>query len=204
MRHWNKILFIENNIRIKNLERFRDLVVEYFENSRVDLGAAERIEEPRAGAARVEINRMMALIRETMLCAGVSPVVISTPSPATGGYIQEVNIISNIFSLNSFRIEPSKVIDFLDRAIGIYQKNTAFSIIRSMSPFFYLGWILSVLMRAPFFIWGEAGFDRERAERSIWGRLVKVGVGLISVSASLRTLFEHRGYWESIKRFLGI
>jgi len=179
--------------------RFRSLVVEYFNDIQSGAGRAYRAIEVRS-----EINKLMELVRGIVLSSGVNTKFTSAPSPSIGGYWEGIDIISDLFNLDGIGVSLINVIDVLDKSIGVYEADSKLSIRRAVNPFFYLGWLLSVLMRAPFFIWGEAGFDRERAERSVWGRLVKVGIGFISVLASWLTVFDHLGYWESIKRFLGI
>lgn len=160
MRPVERIAAIENAKRIDVLANFRTLVVEYFNNSRLEGFVGNRIEQPPAKAARVEINKLLAKVEPIVSAAHVFTVVTWTPAPAVGGYIQHVELVHNIFNLGHFEIPPTQVIDILDQAIGVYENNRQKAQIRLYNPLFYVGLLLDWIAKSPFTIARRAGFDR--------------------------------------------
>jgi len=136
MTYYTKILPWENKRRLGRLAEFRALVIEYFNNSSAERMGVERIEEPEAEEARVKINRMMDEVHDIILYAGVKPWIRYIPPPAVGGYIQNIDLVQNIFNLHRFQIAPNNLLDFVDRAIGIYENNSGPAFRRAINPFF--------------------------------------------------------------------
>jgi hypothetical protein len=199
MTYYTRILPWENNKRIEKLAEFRGLVIEYFNNSRVEWMADERIEKPQAEQARIKINRMMDKIHETIMYAGINPSVRYTPPPAVGGYIQNVDLVQNIFNMHRFHIAPNNLLDFIDRAIGIYENNARAAFLRAINPLFYIGFVFDVVAHVPFVLMGRAGFNRKKAEESFAGRLIKGAIYIITALASLLTVLQLLGILESGK-----
>ncbi len=93
MLYYTRIPFWINKSRLSFLKDFRDDLERYFNNSRFEWMADARIEEPEARNARVEINRNMDEAYRIILSSGVNPTLRYTPPAATGGYIQDINVI---------------------------------------------------------------------------------------------------------------
>lgn len=70
MKYYTRIPVWENNRRLDKLNEFRNLILEYFNNSRADWMVDGRIEEDTAKVARVKINRIMDETHDIILCAG--------------------------------------------------------------------------------------------------------------------------------------
>lgn len=200
MSYYTKILPRENKKRLDKLAVFRELVIEYFNNSHAEWMDNERIEQPRAEEARVEINRMSDTIHATILYAGINPSIRYTPPPAVGGYIQNIDLVQNIFSLQRFQVGPKYLLDFIDRAIGIYENNARPAFLRSMNPFFYLGLVFDLVAGVPFALIGRAGFNRKKAEASLAGRMIKGTIYIITALASLLTVLQLLDFLEPVKK----
>ena len=202
MRFYNKIPVWENSRRLKKLYEFRELILQYFNNSRSEWMADGRIEEDEARTARVAINRSMDEVHYIVLYSGISPSIIWTPAPAVGGYRQNIDLIQNIFNLQAFRVDPNKILDFLDRSIGIYESNRIPSLLRALNPFFYIGLVLDALVETPFIVIGKLGLNREKAEGSLIGRLIKGVLYLITVVAAFLTILHLLDLLDPVKLFL--
>ena len=200
MKYYTKILFWENNRRLDKLVEFRNLVIEYFNNSRADWMVDARIEEKTARDARVKINRVMDKTHDIILHSGINPTLTWTPPPAVGGYVRNVDLIQNIFNLHGFQIGADEVLDFIDRAIGIYESNHKSSLIRTFNPFFYIGLVFDAISELPFIAIGKLGFNRRKAESSVIGRLVKDVLYSITAVAALLTILQLLDFLEPVKQ----
>ncbi len=159
----------------------------------------ERIEEPEAEKIRVKINRMMDEIHDIILHSGVNPSIRYTPSAMVGGYVQNIDLVQNIFNLHRFRITANNLLDFVDRSIGIYEGNRRPALLRAINPFFYLGLVFDLVARIPFVLIGRAGFNRQKVEESLAGRLVKGSIYIVTALASLLTVLQLLDYLDSFK-----
>jgi hypothetical protein len=142
---------------------------------------------------------MMDGVHGIILYAGVNPSIRYTPSPAVGGYIQNIDLVQNIFNLHRFHIASNNLLDFVDRAIGIYENNSGRAFRRAINPFFYLGLAFDLVARIPFVLIGRAGFNRQKAEESLVGRLIKGAIYIITALASLLTVLQLLDYLEPAK-----
>jgi hypothetical protein len=199
MSYYTKLLPWENSRRLTKLAEFRDLVIQYFDNSRAEWMVDERIEKPEAGAARVDINRMMDEVHDILLYSGINPSIRYTPPAVIGGYIQNIDLVQNIYNLHRFRISPNNLLDFIDRAIGIYERNERAAFLRAINPFFYLGLVFDFVARIPFVLVGRMGFNRKKAEESLPGRVVKGAVYIITALASILTVLQLLDYLGPVK-----
>jgi len=202
LRFYTKIAIWENQRRLNELLEFRELALKYFNNSRAEWMANERIEEEEAKIARVDINRIMDEVHDIILYSGIDPSLRWSPPPAVGGYIQNVNIIQNIFHIHRFRIPENNVLDFIDRAIGIYESNKSRALVNTFNPLFYLSIVVDWLVELPFVFIGRLGFNRDRVESSIIGRLMKGVLYLVTIVASFLTILQLLGYLEPVKQFV--
>lgn len=202
MRYYKKILIWENKRRILKLEQFRSLIVEYFNNSHVYRRAEERNEEPSAQVARVKINRNMEEVHEIIIRSNIQPLILWSPPPTVGGYTKHIYPIQNFFNLHRFDLGHNDILGFIDRSIGIYERNQSAAIIRTINPFFYMGLLIEWIAELPFLAIDKLGLDRGKAESSILGRLVKGILYLITVIAALLTILQLLEFLEPLKIFL--
>ncbi|MHB1516272.1 MAG: hypothetical protein ACYCVY_11325 [Acidiferrobacteraceae bacterium] len=194
MNYYTKLLPWENNRRLQKLAAFRALTTQYFDSSSANWMADKRIEEQEAKEARVDINRAMREIHDIIRCTGINPSIQYTPPPMVGGYIQNIDLVDNIFNLHPFRIAHTSLIDVIDQAIGVYERNRRAAQLRAINPLFYIGHAFAWVARLPFVFIGGVGFNRQRAEESVVGRVVKGIVYLITALASLLTVLHLLGY----------
>ena len=200
MNYYKRILPWENNRRLEKLAEFRALVIQYFDNSRAEWMVDERIEKPEAEEARVKINRMIDETHDIILYSGVNPSIRYTPPAVVGGYIQNIDLVENVFNLHRFKITANNLLDFVDRSIGIYESNRRPALLRAINPFFYLGLAFDLVARIPFVLIGRAGFNRQKVEESLAGRLVKGSIYIVTALASLLTVLQLLDYLESFKQ----
>jgi len=202
MQAYNKILIWENDRRLKSLYEFRNNVVSYFNNCIHHMFGEEPEENDVARKIRIDVNKGMAETLKIMTAAGVSPVMLVTPPPIIGGSPQIIDVVLNVFHLHNYHLRPQDVIDYLERTIGIYEKNRRAAKLRTVNPFFYLGRIFDRIAEFPFFLVGQMGFDRAKAETSIIGRIIKGIIQLITVLAAVLTVLYLLGYLEPVKIFI--
>jgi hypothetical protein len=188
MRTYKQIPVWENTKRINLLIKFRNLVVEYFNNVKT----SDIQENNIAQQKRSEINAIIDKAYSTILSAGVSPFMHYSPPPVIGGYEQDIDIIHNIFHLQQVRIRlnPKFIEDIIERAVGNYKNDRVNSFWRTINPFYWLFLILDYVVRLPFFILGRVGFNQRKLEGSFVGKVIKTILYLITVAASFLTIFE--------------
>ena len=193
MKHYKRITIWENRRRRKFLQEFRNLVSEYFADTKhADLGLG-LIEGKKAIELRPQINKLMNKAQITLLTAGWSPHLIVTPPPAIGGYRQNIDVLMNMFDLHNHQIPEDHVFDFIDRAIGNYEQDESAAKLRTWNPFFWLGLVFDWLASFPFRLLGRAGFDAQKVEQSVAGRLLKAFIYVIEGLAALLTVLQLTG-----------
>lgn len=169
-----KILpFWENIKRRRELEIYRQNIEKYFE--RVDFSDYSRslIDNNETKKIRTFLNKQSGFIQVYLLGVGVSPDVVHTPPPAIGGYVQRINLVENLFNLFNYDIEHQILVDTIDKAVGIYEKDFFSSVIRTINPLFWFGKLLEIIASIPFYLLGSVGFNRRKIENSTAGKLVK-------------------------------
>lgn len=116
MSWYKRIHYWENRKRLKMLIKFRELIVNYFNN--VEYGSFFSLRENQeAVKTRYEINLCLDKIYLYIISAGINPTIYYSPPPAIGGIAGNINLIHNIFHLHRFEISPQYIIDYVDRAM---------------------------------------------------------------------------------------
>ena len=198
MRYYTKILVWENEKRLKKLIEFRQLVIKYFNNSHPG-SMGQRIEQKDAQEARTEINMDKAEVHSIILNSGTNLTHTYHPPPAVGGRVMDIDLIFNIFDLDQLRVDSKMVLDHIEIAIGAYQSNHKPALVRMFNPFFYIGVVLGAISNVPFIVIGTLGFNRQKAEASTIGRIVK---GFIQVAAPTIFILKAFGLFEPVKQFV--
>src|SRR6266700_53681 len=134
------MLYWESKRRLKNLPRFSSLGAMHFANiqSRHWMASGPPIENKDAQDARYELNVMMPDVVLSVDLVGVPHTAYYTPPPAIGGYAGPIDLITSIFELYQFSIEPQRTHDVLTRAIGVYDEKTRHLFWQCFNPFFWL------------------------------------------------------------------
>jgi hypothetical protein len=153
--------------------------------------------------ARHEMNQMMDDVVMSFDLRGVVHYVRYTPPPMIGGYIQNVDVLANIFGLSGFEISPQTVFDCLDRAIGAYELERRRLFRQCFNPLYWVGVLFVWLLRLPFRLLGAAGFDATRAEESALGKSLKLIWGLaLGAAAIIPAILEISDHWDKVQSFL--
>ncbi len=137
-KHYRDITFGENRARLKMLREFLDLVVEYFENSTLNMMNGYYTEERQAREARVAINLILQHGYKVIRLADIKTAAASSSSVVIGGNCQNIDLILNIFNLGRNEIPPNAAIDYIERSIDVYKSNRLPSFIRTINPFFWI------------------------------------------------------------------
>ena len=203
MRHYTKILVWENKRRLNKLIEFRNLVIAHFDNSHTEWNMDTRTTEITPPEARRRINQSVQEVHSMIIQAGINPTVKWIPPAAIGGYVQNVNLILDIFTLDGFsEIERDHVVDMIDRAIGIYESNAKWARFRRFNPFYYIGLVFDFVSRLPFIALGKLGANQLGMEMSVFGRLIKEVLYWIQVAAALIAIHKYWDFWTPIKNFV--
>jgi len=136
-KHYTDISFGENRARIRLLTEFRDLAIQYFDNSRLNMMDETTIEEPKATEAREVMNRVIKRVYATIRLADIKTAATSSASLAYGGHGKNIDLILNIFNISRNNIPHHAAIDYIERSIEVYRSNRLDSFIRTINPFFW-------------------------------------------------------------------
>ena len=203
MRSYYKNILIWENLKRSNLLRkFLSLVKEYFNNIEHVSFSLEINENKIAIQKRSEINAAIDKAHLAILSAGVSPIIYYSPPPAIGGIADNINLISNIFNLHKFEINSRYLLDYIERAISIYEADKTNSFLRTINPFYWLFLILDYIASIPFVILGRVGFNQKKIEGSLVGKIIKAIFYLITVFAAFLTVLEKIGCLERFKSLI--
>lgn len=153
-----------------------------------------RHENANARATRIQINlKMQEAVRSCTLIGHL--LTLSYNSPRVAG---EINVITNLFNLDRQRIPVSKAFDFLNRAIGDYERLESRMRRQSWNPFYWIRLAFFTLLGLPFRILGAAGFDARAIEQSLIGRLIKAVEGFVIFLAALLQVLSLLGFPTSL------
>lgn len=201
MRFYKKITIWENARRINHLVKFRSLIIKYFESVEwSDYGGP--IETDDSSKIRSEINIDTYETKKIMMSCGIRSSMYYTPPPAIGGPMGDIDLLTNVFNLHTFRIDPKYLVDHIEQCIGILEKDKVNSLMRTFNPLYWLGLILDEIVSIPFRLLGKAGFNQEGIENSFLGRIVKTFLYLITVFAAFLTVLEKLGYLQGFLIFI--
>jgi hypothetical protein len=176
------MLYWECKRRLAELRQFREIVLSYFAGTGFDTMGRRHASESVI-PLRTEINK---LIPETVRsCYRVGQgISLSYLDPVTG-YSGHINTIENLFSLDRFRIPVAKAIDYLDRTIGIYERELPKLRRASWNPLYWLKLAFLWIIGFPFRILGAAGFNANALEQTLGGKVVKATVGFVLFMAAM-------------------
>lgn len=202
MRFFNEILIWENKRRVQKLLEFRSDVVEYFSNSKYEWMNRDRVENDKSQAARQKLNRSLEYTHDVLICSGTGTRIRYTPPAAIGGYIQDLDLVENIFNLQNYQISPNNLLDIIDRAIGIYESDQSSAVIRVLNPFFYLEIFLDWISTIPFKLLAKLGFNQVKAQESFIGKIFKGLVYLVTALASILTVLQLIDHLDPAKELI--
>lgn len=196
------MLFWECRRRLEQLVEFRKLAYDYFSNIRyadwMARGCPPNMNET-SQRARNQINLMMHDVVDCFDLMGVSHSITYTPPPIIGGYVRSIDLIGNIFDLWQFEIPSSHLFDCTDRAIGAYQREGLRLRKKIVNPFYWLGLLLVWFLRLPFKFLTAAGFNGQKFEGSLAGKIIKLILGLLPLTAAALKIADD---WDKVRTFV--
>jgi len=204
MDYFKSVTYWKNRRCVADLQQFRSDLENYIDQSSYSWQADAIIEEEPAKDAKVRMNRALHRVATAINGAGVPSFVIYTPPPAVGGYQQHIDLLFNLFGLHQYQISQGRVIELIDRAIGVYENDRLSAILRSINPLWWFWKGLVFISSGPFKLLSAAGFDIHRIENSFIGRSIRLAVMLVMVFAAFLTVLQLLGYLEQFKKLVGI
>lgn len=191
--------------------QFRNAVVEYFNALHGRLSQSNRLAhsyegpDPAEGAQiqtkRRQINLMMNEATWMIRACGVSATMYYSPPRAVGGLAGEIDLIANLFQFPDLGLDPQILLDQIDQAIGILERDQRGAWLRTFNPFFWLGRVFDWIAELPFLLLGRLGFNQDRIEASFVGRFVKGVLYLVTVIATVIPALQSLGYLDAVKLF---
>lgn len=197
MRRYNNISLWENAHRLRMLYEFRNDVVSYF-NAKQDSSNSDEL-----NGIRSKINFSIVEASDLVLAANVNPTMTWRPPAGIGGIPVDINVITGMFNLEQFMIPSQIPVDFLERAHGVYLSNKTSSLLRTINPFWWFGQLIQVVAHIPFVTMRAAGLETAALEASMFGRLIKGLVAIITLVASVLGILRAVGWIDPIKGFFG-
>lgn len=202
MRKVNQLLPWEIKRAVDSLVEFHELAVTYFNNCKREFGHGDFREDALAREARPKLNSRMKFIMELVDAAEVPRIYVYRAPPVVGGYVQNVDLLLNIFQIGNLEIPPSAVTDVLERTIGIYDAERGRAALRAFNPFFWLGLLLGSIGQLPFRFLSYLGFDGAKVGRSVPGRVLKGVVEAVTFVASAIAILQALGVLESVLKVI--
>ena len=198
---YKDITIFELNRRIKLLQEARSDIFSYYNKiSSLDFIDGP-IDNPNSLILREKINYHLSEISKFVDQTNTPSSVIYSPPPNIGGAIMNIEFFDNLFNLQRFGIHYQNVLDAIDQAIGIYQKDKRSASLRTFNPFWWLGIILKKLLHFPFYILTKAGFDSSKFENSFFGKSLKLVFAIITFAIVVITFL---GYQEAISSYIKV
>lgn len=206
MAAFNKMTIWEVDKRTKLLERFLDLLYDYYNNVvYTDYFQAEPNESGLQ--ARREINAIMDEVRESMYLCDINTTVTVRDPPVIGGRSRSFTLLDNLYLIHQFDGDPKMLIDFVEQAIGKYKGSRSKAVIRTFNPFFWLNELIAFLFSLPFQLLVSTGLiSLETAKpRSIIGLLKSLFIfigTLITYLVGIISIAEKLGYLNILKKLV--
>ena len=132
MNSYRNISIWENTRRIEVLQGFRNNVGRYFNN------CVRGIENTEAVQARRRINSTVTQAQRIIGAGGIPQIIMWPPSPMVGGNAQQIDVLLNLFELDSFQIPHKRAVDLIERALWVYQSDQMAALRRTINPLWWL------------------------------------------------------------------
>ena len=200
MPHYNRMTIFQNLQCIRILKKFKKLAERYFEN--VDYGSygLTAVEKPKAKAIRSQLNLMLERVKRALSSVEISPDICNDSRLTAPEHEEGVYLVDNIFNLHQLKISPQTLLDYVERAIGVYRDDKLKSLIRSLNPLFWMSIVLDYISSLPFAILAALGFNRSKIEDSPFGRFLKGCFRVAVVVTVLVVILYHQGYLYPIEQ----
>jgi hypothetical protein len=143
---------------------------------------------------------MLERAKRGLSSAEVSPDICDASRPTSAGYEEGLYLVDNVFNLHQLKISPQSLLDYVERAIGVYRDDKFKSLIRTLNPLFWLSLVLDYISSFPFAILGSLGFNRSKLEDSSFGKFSKGCFRVAVVVIVLAVTLYHQGYLDPIEQ----
>lgn len=170
---YQEITIFELSKRKKRLEIFRENIEEYFEKITYDEVFGSIVDTEQTIRIRERINKDLNLIYQYLSDANVSCLTDYSP-PGTTSFTENIDIFFNIFQMSQLNTSHQMTVDLINRGIGIYESEETNAKVRTFNPLWWFWKIVKLIIRAPFLLLSEAGFNSEKFESSLFGKLLKL------------------------------
>ena len=187
---YKKLPIWENRRRVELLHKFRELFVSYYNNLQPGGFAQSLVENAEAQQTRVKINLVLQDVRRAIVEADCYSAVRYREAPIAGGRVYTVDPIANLFFLHQNEMAPNFVTDPTETAIGVYEGDRIWSLIRTFNPLWWAWQLISWLASLPFAMLGSLGFNRIGLENSVFGRLFKLFAEVSILAVALLQIDE--------------
>ncbi len=185
MRHYKKIMIINNIHRLMYLSKSKTILNNYFHS--------------RTGNERHEYEikfNQRSHITELMLgSSDINTAIHITNDEGT----TTVNVIRNFDLINPRDVPPSTIVSYIDRAIGVYKYNIFPSLLRSINPFLYIAMLLNAISLIPVYAAEKIGMEQKAIEESKFLKFLQFIFWLIGLVASLITIVSYQPINSYIK-----
>lgn len=183
--------FSEIQNRVNRIREFKEIYQKFLSlDSKPRLSDHEKTTKKEY---REKINLLTGEIASYVAKAGVTASVGVPPV--------DTPLFENIYNLKRFHISSQSIIDRLDKAIGNYQYRQIEHKKKILNPFYWAGRII----RLPFSIISFAGFNGEKIETSIFGKLYKLITSILIIAAAVVQILTYFDLnFNSLKVFFNI
>jgi hypothetical protein len=200
MAQFERMTIFQNLQGLRTLKKFKVLAERYFEN--VDYGSygLTVVEKPEAKTARSQLNLMLERAKRALSSVDIRPDIRDTPRSTAPEYEEGLYLVDNVFNLHSLKISPQTLLDYVERAVGVYRDDRFKSLLRTLNPLFWLSTTLDCISRFPFAILGALGFEGSKFERSSIGKFVKGCLRVALVITVLAVILHLQGCLDPIEQ----
>ncbi|MCK0538471.1 hypothetical protein [Alcanivorax quisquiliarum] len=173
------MIYFGTKKNLEDVERFGGLVLEFWEkeeqmrefrHANPDPEVAEKYQELREELAK-KTPKIIRIAKST----GVPCTVHSYPAPAVGGPVIPVNLFQAILHDDSHGgIDRQRIYDTINTLRGQLEEKIRLEFWRIINPAYWLGRILEMVLRIPFWLLSKTGFDVTKIEDHFLGKFFKV------------------------------
>lgn len=200
---YQKLHYWKNQSNRQTLQRFKGLVANYFKDFHPNHGyTTDPIEGKEAKQLRPEINKTLKEAQMAILSTGYQTTVQSIPPPIHGGTILRIDLLNDIFNISDYEIGSDAIIDLIDRAIGVYEKDRNKSIIRTFNPLYWIDKLFTWIARLPFALLEKFGLNKESIESGLAGKYIKTLLYFVQVLIAMGVLLETFGLLDNLKNLV--
>jgi hypothetical protein len=200
--NYHEITIFELNKRKKVLSVFRDDLEDYFNKVRHNGFSGDLVDSDATLRLRETINKKLNLVHDYLNDVNVATLVDYSP-PGTARFTDSLNILFNIFNLPKLNQSHQMVTDLIDQGVGKYEDEKPRAILRTINPLWWIWKAIRRIIRLPFFLIREAGFDSKKVEDSLVGKLIKLTLSaILLVGGGVLPILSFFGYQEKTTAFI--